>query len=796
MGSQGPDNETNKPATETPLSSVYTSNLPAILDHFGISLAVSTYQAGKVILVRSDNGGINTHFRDFNKPMGLAVDGQRLTVGGQNTVWYYRNMPSVAPKLAPPGKHDAAYLPRQIHVTGDIDIHELAWGKDDLWIVNTRFCCLCTLDPDHSFTPRWRPHFVSGLAPEDRCHLNGLAMVGGQPTYVTALGETDTPGGWRANKRSGGVLMDVARNEVLLRGLSMPHSPRLWAGRLWLLESGQGSLAYADLPNKTWHTVATLPGFTRGVDFAGPLAFIGLSQVRETAVFSGIPLVERLEERICGVWVVNVQTGETVAFLRFESGVQEIFAVQIVPARFPEMLESGDEILNHSYVLPDAAMKDVPAVLKEEGQRDGETEKQRARGAEGQGVRNPEGQEAGNEFVDAINRGAALLDQDRIDDAIAFFERARAIDPGRAEVYNNLGNAATAENRLHDAVAHYQQAIRLDPELADAHMNLGMALLKLGDLPAGFREFEWRWQTRQFSPFLPPHPRWDGSPQPGKTLLVHTEQGAGDAIQFIRFVKQARARVGKVLLIAPDSLQALFSTAAGVDAIRGAGSIAEQAFDLHIPLLSLPTVLGTTLETIPGEFPYLHVPPDRSIELAFKADSPSPTLHPPPSTSLRVGIAWAGSPTQGNDRNRSARLADFAPLFEVPGIEWHSLQVGEKAEELQVARSPGAERSGGGKLQVTIQDWQGELRDWVDTAAVLSQLDLVISVDTGVVHLAGALGVPTWVLLCCAPDWRWLLERADSTWYPAARLFRQPRPKDWASVMAEATAALRVLAAH
>ena len=406
MEDQKTNNKPTDPAaTQAPLTSVYTNNLPAILDHFGISLAVSTYQAGKVILVRSDGGGINTHFRDFNKPMGLAVDGQRLTVGGQNTVWYYRNMPAVAPKLAPPGRHDAAYLPRQIHVTGDIDIHELAWGKDDLWIVNTRFGCLCTLDSDHSFTPRWRPHFVSGLAPEDRCHLNGLAMVGGQPKYVTALGETDTPGGWRANKRSGGVLMDVERNEVLLAGLSMPHSPRLWAGRLWLLESGQGSLAYADLPNQTWHTVATLPGFTRGIDFAGPLAFIGLSQVRETAVFSGIPLVERLDERICGVWVVNVETGETVAFLRFETGVQEIFAVQIVPARYPEMLEFGDEILNHSYVLPDAAMKDVPAVLQEP---------QPAAGPP---------QPAG--FVEEINQGAALLDQDKVEEAMAHFERAQ-----------------------------------------------------------------------------------------------------------------------------------------------------------------------------------------------------------------------------------------------------------------------------------------------------------------------------------------------------------------------------------
>ncbi|WP_423223350.1 TIGR03032 family protein [Candidatus Amarolinea aalborgensis] len=759
MANQNRNSQGRDPAASSiPLTSVYTNNLPAILDHFGISLVVSTYQAGKVILVRSDGGGINTHFRDFNKPMGIAVDGQRLTVGGQNTVWYFRNMPAVAPKLEPKGKHDAAYLPRQVHVTGDIDIHELAWGKEDLWIVNTRFCCLCTLEPDHSFTPRWRPHFVSALAPEDRCHLNGLAMVGGKPKYVTALGQTDTPGGWRANKRGGGVLMDVERNEVLLEGLSMPHSPRLWAGRLWLLESGQGSLAYADLPNHTWHTVATLPGFTRGIDFAGPLAFIGLSQVRETAVFSGIPLVERQQERICGVWVVNVETGETVAFLRFETGVQEIFAVQIVPARYPEMLEFGDEILNHSYVLPDAAMKDVPAVLQEPLPAAG-----------------PE-QPAG--FVEEINRGAARLDQDKVAEAIVHFERAKALAPERAEVYNNLGNVATAENRLHDAVAHYQHAIRLDPAMPDAHMNLGMALLKLGDLPAGFREFEWRWQTRQFTPFMPPHPRWDGSPLPGKTLLVHTEQGAGDAIQFVRFVQQARPRVGKVLLIAPDSLSALFATAAGVDEIRGAGAIAEQAFDVHIPLLSLPMVLGATLQTIPAQTPYLSVPPDRQVNVLRMGDGRPTTGGKSP---LRVGIAWAGSPTQGNDRNRSARLADFAPLFEIPSIEWHSLQVGEKSDDLDSS---------------FLIHHSSFIKDWADTAAIVSQLDLVISVDTGVAHLAGALGVPAWVLLCYAPDWRWLLERADSPWYPSARLFRQPRPKDWASVMAEAAAALRALAAR
>ena len=366
-----PDISSDVPSSNTPASvpapnplrSVYTSNLPDILAQLGISLAVSTYQAGKVILVRNDNGVINTHFRNFHKPMGIATDmgAGRLTVGGANTVWYYRNMPAVAPKVEPNGKHDACYLPREIHVTGDIDIHEMAYdAQGELWVVNTKFCTLCTLDPEHSFNPVWRPPFVTGLAAEDRCHLNGLAMLNGKPKFVTALGEIDTPGGWRENKKTGGILMDVETNEILLRGLSMPHSPRWYNDRLWVLESGEGSLAWVDLNTGEWHTVCQLPGFTRGISFLGPLAFIGLSQVRETAVFSGIPLVERLEERTCGVWVVNLQTGQTVAFLRFEEGVQEIFAVQILPARFPEMLEWQDKLLMNSYVVPDAALKDVP----------------------------------------------------------------------------------------------------------------------------------------------------------------------------------------------------------------------------------------------------------------------------------------------------------------------------------------------------------------------------------------------------------------------------------------------------
>ena len=199
------------------------------------------------------------------------------------------------------------------------------------------------------------------MFPDDRCHLNGLCLINGQPKYVTALGETDNEKGWRENKAKGGVLMDIETHQILRRGLSMPHSPRWYGNRLWLLESGNGSIATLDLASGQLHTIAQLPGFTRGIDFCGNLAFIGLSQVRESAVFSGIPLTERLEERTCGVWVVNLQTGETVAFLRFEQAVQEIFAVSVLHnIRYPELLTWDDKLIASSYVLPDAALKDVP----------------------------------------------------------------------------------------------------------------------------------------------------------------------------------------------------------------------------------------------------------------------------------------------------------------------------------------------------------------------------------------------------------------------------------------------------
>lgn len=347
-------------SVEQILGSAHTTNFPELLRRLGACLLVSTYQAGKLVILRPDGNAINTHFRTFNRPMGMAADRERIALGTHIEIAEFRNMPAVAARLQDPPRHDAVYLARRGHITGAIDIHEMAFDADGvLWFVNTAFSCLCTLDDRSSFVPRWRPKCVSHYAPEDRCHLNGLGMRDGRPRYLTALGETNTPEGWRANKRDGGVLFDLDSDSVIARGLSMPHSPRWHDGRLWLLESGRGALVTIDPATGAKTDVARVPGFARGLDFLGPVAFIGLSQLRESNAFTDIPITEDNADRQSGVWVVNVETGKTIALLKFTGGVQEIFAVQALPGvLFPEIIHEGSYLTN-SFALPDEACAQV-----------------------------------------------------------------------------------------------------------------------------------------------------------------------------------------------------------------------------------------------------------------------------------------------------------------------------------------------------------------------------------------------------------------------------------------------------
>jgi hypothetical protein len=386
------------PPTAVEFHYTQTDSFVALLHQLGASLLVSTYQANKLLVIRAAGNGLSTLIRTFNRPMGLAADGRRLAVGTRTEVWLLRNAPDIAPRIEPAGHHDACYLPRSCHVTGDIGIHEIAWGGGDvgrfwkpssegdreplgrfskpsdevgrfskpsheLWAVNTRFSCLCTLHPDYSFVPRWRPPFVTALAAEDRCHLNGLALVEGQPRYVTALGETDSAGGWRAHKAHGGCLIDLPSGAAVVRGLSMPHSPRWHDGRLWLLESGTGRLRLLDLANGQGLTVAELPGFARGLAFAGRYGFVGLSKIRATSAMDGVPLAEQREQLKCGVAVVDLRSGRQIAFLEFQTAVEEIFDVQLLPClRFPEVIGFQKEAVQHTFIIP-------PEELRPNGER-------------------------------------------------------------------------------------------------------------------------------------------------------------------------------------------------------------------------------------------------------------------------------------------------------------------------------------------------------------------------------------------------------------------------------------------
>lgn len=309
----------------------HTPNFVGLLEQLGVSLLVSTYQAGKLLAIGTSGGAIAISFYNFEQAMGVAVKPGRIAVGARRQIWFLRAAPDIAPRVEPAGKYDACFLTRTAHFTGAIHGHELTWAGDELWVVNTLFSCLCVIQEEFSFVPRWRPPFVSTLAAEDRCHLNGLAMEAGKPKYVTTLAECDTPAGWRPTKATSGCLIDVASGATVSRGFAMPHSPRLYDGRLWVLDSGHGRISQVDAGSGKATPVAHLQGYTRGLAFHGPFAFIGLSKIRETSVFGGIPIAEHREQLRCGIGVVDVRSGQVVASLAFHSGVDEIFAVQVLP---------------------------------------------------------------------------------------------------------------------------------------------------------------------------------------------------------------------------------------------------------------------------------------------------------------------------------------------------------------------------------------------------------------------------------------------------------------------------------
>ncbi|HEV3385913.1 MAG TPA: TIGR03032 family protein [Gemmata sp.] len=308
-----------------------SENLPAILERANCSLFFSTYEIGNVVTVGARANDLIVEFHTFERPMGMALSRDGIVIGSRNQVWFLPGVPDVGRQLEPKGKYDTAYFARKSHFTGNLLCHEIGWVGKELWVVNTRFSCLCTLHPTCHFAQRWRPPFITAVVPEDRCHLNGLAISEGQARYATALAETDSKEAWRANKATGGCLIDIPNNTVVARGFAMPHSPRLANGKLYLLHSGLGRLEVVDPASGQRDTVCELPGYTRGLAIHGSLAFVGLSKVRQSSSMDGFPIANKRDELKCGVWVVDLTRGITIGFVELYEGFTELFDVQILP---------------------------------------------------------------------------------------------------------------------------------------------------------------------------------------------------------------------------------------------------------------------------------------------------------------------------------------------------------------------------------------------------------------------------------------------------------------------------------
>jgi tetratricopeptide (TPR) repeat protein len=369
------------------------------------------------------------------------------------------------------------------------------------------------------------------------------------------------------------------------------------------------------------------------------------------------------------------------------------------------------------------------------------------------------------------NLGSVLQELGQLDEAVECYDYAIELKPDYAMAYNNLGSALQELGQLDEAIESYDHAIELMPDEPTAHKNRSTALLLTNKFKEGWAEYEWRLLTKDHSLRNFQQPQWDGKRLNGRHIFVHAEQGFGDTIQFIRYLPMVQSLGGHVIFECRQNIYQLLKDCAGIDNIveRTSHNNITVPFDVHVPLLSLPGIFGTTIDTIPSKVPYITV--DSMLVDKWRRCLMS-------DENFKIGIVWSGNPRFRN-RGRSCSLVDFSPLANIPGITFYSLQKGKASEE--TFQPPE------GMQLINLEDG---LKDFADTAAVITNLDLIISTDTAVVHLAGAIGKRVWVLLHRIPDWRWFLKQYDSPWYPDMRLFRQTQLHDWGSVFGQVKEAL------
>lgn len=381
-------------------------------------------------------------------------------------------------------------------------------------------------------------------------------------------------------------------------------------------------------------------------------------------------------------------------------------------------------------------------------------------------------------FAALTTQGHALRDLGRLDLSEATLRRALALRPTDSAAYNALAITLQGQNRPHEALAVLDLALALDPSDPETHHHRAMLLLRQGRLQEGWESYEWRFQIKQAGDShqqFATQTAWRGEALEGRTILIVPEQGLGDTLQFVRYASMVTARGGRVIMGVQPSLMRLFASVDGISERVAIGQPLPR-YDLHCPLLSLPRAFATTLETVPSSIPYVHAEPEAARHWADWLAARGP--------GLRVGVVWAGNRHHLGDRQRSLPVAALAPLWQVPGVRWYSLQVGDNASDL--AGIPVDQRPLGG-----LDDLALLLTDFADTAAVVAGLDLIISADTSVAHLAGAMGRPVWVMLPHISDWRWLTNGDRNPWYSTMRLFRQDTQRAWEPVIAQVAVALQ-----
>jgi len=374
----------NKENNNYNFSSTSTDNFAKILKALNISLVVTSYQSARLILIRSDGENIDTNLKAFHRPMGIYCDENRITLGTFTEVLEFKRSDAIlqqikngvldqekkfskkvlekdkekmqtliesrTKELSEIKKADSLFLSRASITTGMINIHDIAWGDEGLWVVNSTFSCLSTLSPNHSFVARWKPPFISELVPEDRCHLNGMAMQNGKPKYVTTFNKEDSRDSWSDGKTDDGTLIDVDTNEILLDGMIMPHSPKVYKDEVYVCESGLGKVWRYNPKTKKKSLVIKLQGFTRGLYFYGGLMFVGLSQIRVSNIKNPTPLTKEYDETFSGVWIINLENNSEVAHIKFDGDVDQVYDVAIIKnSTYPELLKQENSLTRHIF---------------------------------------------------------------------------------------------------------------------------------------------------------------------------------------------------------------------------------------------------------------------------------------------------------------------------------------------------------------------------------------------------------------------------------------------------------------